>query len=88
MDNIAGTRSSLVWAVHLAVVALVLLWTLPTLGLLVSSFRDRDQIAATGWWAALFPAEQRMVVRLAGADEQRQDGDLWIVEGDLTEEGR
>ncbi len=48
MDNIAGTRSSLVWAVHLAVVALVLLWTLPTLGLLVSSFRDRDQIAATG----------------------------------------
>lgn len=87
MDNIAGTRSSLVWAVHLAVVALVLLWTLPTLGLLVSSFRDRDQIAATGWWAALFPAEQRMVVRLAGADEQRQEGDLWIVEGDLTEEG-
>jgi alpha-glucoside transport system permease protein len=33
---------------------LVILWTLPTLGLLVSSFRPRIDIEQTGWWTALF----------------------------------
>ena len=27
-----------------------LLWTIPTFGLLVSSFRDRLDINTTGWW--------------------------------------
>jgi alpha-glucoside transport system permease protein len=38
------------------VVMLVLsiLWTLPTLGLLVTSFRTRDAAATTGWWTALW----------------------------------
>ena len=35
MDNIVGTRSRLVWAVNLCALALVLLWTFPTFGLLV-----------------------------------------------------
>ncbi|MBB2985931.1 carbohydrate ABC transporter permease [Terracoccus luteus] len=33
---------------------LALLWTLPTLGLLVTSFRSRDDAAASGWWSAIF----------------------------------
>ena len=33
--------------------ALVIVWTAPTLGLLVSSFRSADAIAGTGWWTAL-----------------------------------
>ncbi|MEH7826974.1 carbohydrate ABC transporter permease [Gemmobacter denitrificans] len=83
MDNIAGTKSSLVWAVHLATAALVLLWVLPTIGLLVSSFRDRDQITTSGWWRALFPAEQNLVYRAGGADTQRQDGALWVIDGNV-----
>ena len=31
-----------------------LLWTIPTLGLLISSFRDRIDISNTGWWT-VFP---------------------------------
>lgn len=84
MDNIAGSKSSLSWAVNLSVVFLVALWLLPTVGLLVSSFRTADQIAATGWWKALFPAEENLVLRTADPDEARvQQGDLFVVEGNL-----
>jgi len=36
------------------VIALCLVWSLPTLGILVSSFRDARAITSTGWWTALF----------------------------------
>ena len=32
---------------------LVILWTIPTLGIFVSSFRARDKIATSGWWRVL-----------------------------------
>ncbi|MCB8991207.1 MAG: carbohydrate ABC transporter permease [Ardenticatenaceae bacterium] len=32
---------------------LVFLWTVPTLGIFVSSFRNRDDIASSGWWNIL-----------------------------------
>ena len=37
----------------IAMVALCLLWTLPTLGLLATSFRSRDDVATSGWWTAV-----------------------------------
>src|SRR5918911_689859 len=40
---------------HIALVALVLAWVVPTLGTLVSSFRPFSDIATTGWWLALAP---------------------------------
>ena len=36
------------------IIALCLLWTLPTVGLLVTSLRTRDAQAETGWWTALW----------------------------------
>ena len=45
MDNIAGSKSSLTWAVHLATALLVAAWLFPTVGLFVSSFRTADQIS-------------------------------------------
>ena len=82
MDNIAGTKSSLTWAVHLSVVALVLMWVLPTFGLLVSSFRTGDQIVGSGWWQALSTQEQQLSpIRIEG-DEVPKDGGF-VIEGGL-----
>jgi alpha-glucoside transport system permease protein len=85
MDNIAGTKSGLTWAVHIAVGALVLLWIFPTLGLLVSSFRTADQISSSGWWASLFPTEQTLQIRTGSGDDAVQEGDLWVIEGNFFE---
>jgi alpha-glucoside transport system permease protein len=38
------------WAGRITVFVLVLLWTLPTLGLLISSLRPEDDVRQTGWW--------------------------------------
>ena len=89
MDNIAGSKSSLTWAVHLSVVVLVFLWLFPTVGLLVSSFRTADQIATSGWWKAMFPSEQNLQLRTAAPDTQTEIDGLFVIEGNLfTEDGR
>jgi len=36
-----------------ALAILCIMWTLPTVGLLVSSFRNREDIQASGWWTVL-----------------------------------
>ena len=87
MDNIAGTKSSLTWAVNLSVVALVFLWLFPTLGLFVSSFRTGDQISASGWWNAMFPTEQNLTLRSAKPETQVQEGNLYVIEGNLFTDG-
>ena len=87
MDGIAGRKSGLTWAVHISVLALVLLWLFPTVGLFVSSFRTADQISASGWWRAMFPSEQNRTLRTAPPAEQVQEGDLYVIAGNLFEEG-
>jgi alpha-glucoside transport system permease protein len=86
MDNIAGQKNRLTWAVNIAVLALVLLWTIPTVGLLISSFRDRDQIASSGWWTALSASEQTVVFRAAAPDQAVEENGVWILAGNLVDE--
>jgi alpha-glucoside transport system permease protein len=38
---------------HLALIGLMVLWSIPTIALLVSSFRDPTAIASSGWWNAI-----------------------------------
>src|SRR5579875_3951734 len=37
----------------IAVVILTILWTIPTFGLFVTSFRNKEDANTTGWWDAL-----------------------------------
>ena len=87
MDHIAGARSGLMWAVHLSVIALVLLWLFPTTGLFVSSFRNADQIASSGWWRTLFATEQVVQLRTGGRDAAVRESALYIVTGNLLADG-
>jgi alpha-glucoside transport system permease protein len=36
--------------VHIALLAISVIWLVPTIGLAITSFRPRDEIQATGWW--------------------------------------
>ncbi|HDQ14017.1 MAG TPA: carbohydrate ABC transporter permease [Sediminispirochaeta sp.] len=51
---------------------MVVVWTVPTLGLFVTSFRDRDAIANSGWWTAFEDPSEFTAVNysevLGGAD--------------------
>ena len=82
MDNIAGQRAGLTWAVNIAVFAMVVLWLIPTVGLLVSSFRDRDQISSSGWWVAPLPVELVFRSRIAADGQVEREG-VYIIEGNV-----
>ena len=83
MENVAGQKAGYTWATQIAVIALVLIWLIPTLGLLVSSFRDRDQISETGWWQSPLPVEQAFRVSAPPAEEAVQQGDVYVLEGSV-----
>lgn len=74
--------------VHASVLFIVILWLLPTLGILVSSLRDKDQITVSGWWTAFASSTQTEAVRLADPSTQRQEGDKFIISGSVFENGK
>ncbi|TYL49524.1 carbohydrate ABC transporter permease [Marinomonas sp. IMCC 4694] len=85
MDSIAGKKSALTWATRITVLVLVILWLVPTIGLLVSSFRDKDQISATGWWLSPFAVEQGFRARTS-VDSVIKEGTLFVSTGNLFED--
>jgi alpha-glucoside transport system permease protein len=40
-------------AINLTVLFLIVIWTVPTIGLFITSFRDKQAISNSGWWTAL-----------------------------------
>jgi alpha-glucoside transport system permease protein len=42
-------------ALHIAVLVLMALWAVPTIGLLISSFRPQEVLSTSGWWTAFAP---------------------------------
>jgi alpha-glucoside transport system permease protein len=73
--------------VHLAVLAFVIVWTIPTLGILVSSLRDKDQIIASGWWSSLASSSQTEAGRLPAASAQVEKDGKFVLEGNIFGDG-
>ena len=44
--------------VHVSVLVICIIWLIPTLGILVTSFREAGQITASGWWTAFTGAAE------------------------------
>jgi alpha-glucoside transport system permease protein len=70
-------------AAHLGLLFFVLLWTFPTVGLLISSIRDKDQLAVSGWWTALTNSTRQATNRVAPASEQVEENGAFAVKGNL-----
>ncbi len=45
------------WVVHIILFCLAVVWLVPSVGLLITSFRPREAIATSGWWTAFSPAQ-------------------------------
>ena len=84
---IASSRSPLTIVVHISVILLVALWTLPTAGLLISSLRDKDQLAVSGWWTALSTSSQNLTGRAASPETQVERDGKFVIAGDLLDGG-
>ncbi|KGY10419.1 alpha-glucoside ABC transporter permease [Vibrio sinaloensis] len=81
-------RSPLTLLVHFSVFVIVVLWTLPTAGLFISSFRDKDQLAISGWWTSLTSSQQNLVERTEAPDKQVKHGDRYVLQGQLLVDGK
>ena len=86
MDNIVGQKTGFTIATNIAVVVMVLIWLVPTVGLFISSFRERDQISESGWWKAPLPIEQTYAGRTQGPAQP--DGDRWVLTGNILQSPR
>ena len=80
-DGIAGAKSGLSLVTNVTVILLVILWLIPTVGLLVSSFRDRDAISGSGWWRAFTATTQNFAVSTEGEFADTPDG--WTLTGNV-----
>ncbi|EIM74713.1 binding-protein-dependent transport system inner membrane protein [Nitratireductor aquibiodomus RA22] len=87
MSTPVGSRPALAWVVNISVILLVALWTLPTFGILVSSLRDKDQLAVSGWWTALTSSERNLVARAAPPENATLEGGRYVLTGNVFEGG-
>ena len=64
--------------ITILVVAIAVLWSIPTFGLFISSFRPPQAIASSGWWAGLIPPWQFTIQNYVNVVQQSGMGQAFI----------
>ncbi|MCL4251541.1 MAG: carbohydrate ABC transporter permease [Anaerolineae bacterium] len=75
------------WITRISLALIVIAWTIPTFGLFISSLRDKDQLAITGWWTALQTSIATEQGRTAAMDAQVEQGGQYVLSGSVFPEG-
>ncbi len=63
----------------------VIIWIIPTFGLFISSLRDKDLLAISGWWTSLTTTKVNEIHRMAGMEEQINEDGFFFIKGNLFE---
>ena len=64
---------------QLLLLSFVIVWIAPTFGLFISSFRDKDKLAISGWWTSLTTVQVNEIYRTKGKEGQVQEGNYFII---------
>ena len=68
---------------QLVLLFFVIIWIIPTFGLFVSSLRDKDLLAISGWWTSLITTEMNEIYRMAGNESQIKIDNYFVIRGNF-----
>jgi len=69
--------------VRFALIMLAVIWTVPTFGLFISSFRAKDDIIASGWWNALQTVSASSQARTGTSADMVEEDGLFVIMGSV-----
>src|SRR5512144_810067 len=64
--------------INVALIFICFIWLIPTVGLLVSSFRDPNDIQTSGWWTVLPHPDTVKIAEVPIPDGLNKDGVMTI----------
>ena len=73
---------------QLLLLLFVITWIVPTFGLFISSLRDKDVLAISGWWTSFTTTEVNEIYRTKGKEDQIKDGDYYFIKSNLFDENQ
>ena len=73
---------------QLLLLIFVIVWIVPTFGLFISSLRDKDVLAISGWWTSFTTTEVNEIYRTEGNESQIKEGDHYFIKGNLFGEDK
>ena len=68
---------------QLILLIFVIVWIIPTFGLFVTSFRDKDLLAISGWWTSLVTTQVNEIYRTENMDSQIKQDNIYIIKDNL-----